>query len=169
LASFELVNNFGLVNSVDDLRVQVRERRQARVVNGVMTQNHYWLGQRIVSALYMDGYRENSQIPQGLSAFEEKKLRRRRGLEFARKIIGSLDLNKITDLNSRALFEIAIIDEGVNNLVERNVWENREGYMKLAWKVDKKNKLLDYLVSTDKAKRKIAIDTLLDLFGKLDK
>lgn len=169
LAGYELVDSLGFTVKVEDLRLQVRERRQARVVNGVMTQNHYWLGQRIVSALYMDGYRENSQIPQGLSAIEEKKLRRKRGLEFARKIIGSLDLNKITDQNSRALFENTIIDEGVTNSAERSVWENKEGYMNLAWKVDKKNKLLDYLVSTDKAKRKIAIDVLLDLFGKLDK
>ncbi len=168
LAAKSLANNIVLFKEkeVGDIYEQIAFRRRARVAQGEVVQNHYWLGQRIVAALFMDGYREDDDNLIGLASDKEMRQRRKNGLTYAREFLGRLDLDKIADKASRQLFEETRIETENIVKIQRKVWVAGENAMQQIWKMDKKDRLLDYLCSTKKKKRKIGQERFLELFGK---
>lgn len=139
---------------------------RGRVVNDVLGQNHYWLGRKIIGIFYAEGFRDDVEGLQELSASEHYERRKQNGLRRVRSFLQMLDVNKISDNNSRRLFEETRIEDENAPVVERMVWERRGGVMVLVKKEDKKNRLLDYMSSTDSKKRKLGMEKFMELFGK---
>lgn len=144
----------------------LNKMKESRVFNDSLYMNHYWLGQQIVGAIFVDGFRGDVPDFNG-GVVELMNIRKTNGLENVKKFLLKLDLEKIADPGSRRLFETTRFEEDVEaKEVRRKVWEEDGEKMRLVWKMDKKNTLLDYMTSTDPEKRRKGQEKFLELFGK---
>lgn len=82
------------------------------------------------------------------------------------RLLLGLDVAKITDRNSRRLFETTRFSDDGAREVLRKVWVEGEGVMNLVWQKDKCDTLLDYLSSDDPVKIKKGKEKFMELFGK---
>lgn len=141
--------------------------RKARIYQDRGVYSHYWLGQQITSSIFAQAFREDTDNLSGLKINEDLIKRRMNGLEEVKKFLMKLDLEKIASPKSRRLFETTRFEEDVEAPeIRRKVWIEDGDKMKLVWKIDKKNTLLDYMASTNVEKRKKGQDKFLELFGK---
>lgn len=145
----------------------VHTMKEKRLTRDSQTNNHYWLGYQIIESVYNNSFSDEKDAMESDSTTDNFMNKTTRGFEEVKKFLMKLDLEKVADTKSRRLFETTRFEDDVEaKEVRRKVWEEDREKMRLVWKIDKKNTLLDYMTSTDPEKRKKGQEKFLELFGK---
>lgn len=146
----------------DEDRKALQAMKRTRGLEQKLYDSEYGEGQKIIWSIYRDAMRGDTQTES-----ESRNGDPNIGIKAVVDFLKQLDVNKITDLNSRKIFDEATIDDELVSVGhDRFPIEYKGETFLYESKTYSKNKILDYLASGDPEKRRRGREKILELFGK---